>query len=37
METFIDLTSNDEEDGDNQLHHHMQLLDPGSMPIRASI
>ena len=37
METFIDLTSDDEEGGDNQLHHPMQLLAPGSIPIRGSI
>ena len=37
METFIDLTSEDEEDGDNQVHHAMQLPAPGSIPIRASI
>ncbi len=37
METFIDLTSDDEEDGDNQVHHPLQLQAPGSIPISASI
>ncbi len=36
METFIDLTSDDEE-GDNQVHHPMQLQAPSSIPIHASI
>ena len=36
METFIDLTSDDEE-GDNQVHHPLQLAGPGSIPFRASI
>ena len=36
METFIDLTSDDEE-GDNQVHHPLQLQAPGSTPISASI
>ncbi len=37
METFIDLTSDDEEEGDNQVHHPLQLQGPGSITIRASI
>ena len=37
METFIDLTSDDEEEGDNQVHHPLQLQAPGSIPISASI
>ena len=36
METFIDLTSDDEENGDNQVHHPLQLQAPGSIPISAS-
>ena len=37
METFIDLTSDDDVEGDNKVHHPLQLQAPGSIPIRASI
>ena len=37
METFIDFTSDDEEQDDNQVYHPLQLQAPDSIPIRASI